>query len=182
MAYLGVEGYGDQKGADFWGTDRLQRMVEGKDLYSERGALVLMHKIAHKVNSVIDLGCGIGRRHIHFPGFKYVGVDREEIMVEKGRKVFPDLELYQCELMDLTEKFPQLKEAFDMAFTFHVVAYNHPIQQQEIFKNIYEVIKPGGYYYMKENENDCPRTGVPTDKFEEVVSGPDGHTIFRKKQ
>lgn len=183
MAYEKVEGFGDQKGAEFWGSGRIQKMVKEKDLDNERGILILMHKIASEVNSVIDLGCGIGRRHIHFPGFKYVGIDREEIMIEKGKETFPDLELYQCELMELTEKFPHLKEMFDMAFTFHVVQYNHPTQQQEIFKNIYEVIKPGGYYYMKENEKDCPRASVPTDKFEEVISvSPGGHTIFRKKQ
>ena len=182
MAYRKIEKYDDKSGKEYWGTGRIEKMVREKELTSERGALVLMSKIASEVKSVVDLGCGIGRRHIHFPGFKYVGIDREKVMIDKGKEVFPELELYRCDLMEVADKFSQFKEAFDMAFTFHVVQYNHSTQQQEIFKNIYEVIKPGGYYYMKENENDCPRESVPKDLFEEVwISKPDGHTIFRKK-
>ena len=178
MAYKKVEGYSDQKGSKYWGTGRIQKMIKEKDLKNERGALTLMSHIPPTVTSVLDLGCGIGRRHVHFPGLRYVGVDREEIMIENAKKIFPDLEFYLSDLMQLTETLPNLKKSFDMAFTFHVVQYNHPIQQQIIFNNIYEMIKPGGYYYMKENDNDCPRESVPPC-FKEVARGDHGHTIFK---
>lgn len=181
MPYKSVGGFKDQKGEEYWGTDRLERMVRTKDLESEIGALVLLDQVAHKVKSLIDLGCGIGRRHIHFDVERYVGIDREQIMIDKGKELFPHLELYQSELMNLSTMFPWFKDIFDMAFTFHVVQYNHEKQQKEIFNNIYEVIKPGGYYYMKENVTDCPRKRVPSDKFEIVdTEDPNGHTLFRK--
>ena len=181
MPYKNVEKHEDKQGSDYWGSGRIQKMVREKDLKSEKEVLVLFNKISSEVNSVIDLGCGIGRRHVHFPGVRYVGVDREKVMVDKGGEIFPDLMLYRCDLMDLSDEFPQFKKVFDLAFTFHVVQYNNPEEQAEIFNNIHAVLKTGGYYYMKENEGDCPRELVPKDKFETLYTeNPHGHTIFKK--
>ena len=169
----------DKKGSQYWGGDRMERMLREKNLENELDGLLLMKYLPAGLTSVADLGCGIGRRHIYFPGMNYVGFDREEIMIENGNKEFPHLDLRLCDLMELNEKFPDLNGFFDLVFTFHVVQYNYPAQQKEIFNNIYNILKPGGYYYMKENENDCPRSSVP-DTFIQIAAADGGHTIFRK--
>lgn len=175
MPYIKVEGQTDQKGTEYWGGDRLERMIATQDIPEGPP-----HLLPDGINSVIDLGSGIGRRRKHFPGMRYVGVDREDCMIENGRKVYPGIELYQCDLMELIEIFPQFKELFDLAFTFHAVQYNHSLQQLEIFRNIYEVIVPNGFYYMIETDHDCPRDRVPKDKFEIITTAEHGHTLFKK--
>ena len=177
--YIKEDGKPDKKGEKVWCGDRMDRMIREKDISkTEAGALVLLDQLPSTLKSIADLGCGIGRRHIYFPEMEYVGFDREKVMVENGGKEFPNLDIRLCELMELKDTFPEFNKYFDLVFTFHVVQYNYPAQQQEIFKNIYEIIKPGGYYYMKENEHDCPRESLPSC-FKEVCREDNGHTIFK---
>jgi len=152
-----VNGWSNREGANYWGTDRLNRMIETRNLERERGTLVLLKKLPVSANfKVCDLGCGIGRRHINIQEmmgdkFEYIGIEREEELLKAGRKYFPDLEFVKADLQELADKHPEFVEYFDLVLTFHVLQYNHIEQQDEILKNIYRILKENGYFYMKEN-------------------------------
>lgn len=141
----------DRKGLAFWGGDRLDRMIETRRLDAEPFLPMLDQIPLPKGYAVVDVGCGIGRRHKYFQGAKYVGLDREKVMIENGRKFFPNLKFHLVEAQQVEEKLPQYKAKFDLALTFHVLQYNHVSQQVGIINGIRFLLKPKGFYYLKEN-------------------------------
>lgn len=147
-----VQGWSERAGSSYWGGDRLDRMLATKDLENEGGALPLLEYVdLSTIQRIADVGSGIGRRHKYFPDAHYVGIEREEIMVENGRRVFPHLEFHLADAQELETALPQFKGDFDMVLTFHVLQYNHVQQQEEILNGIRFILKPGGFFYMKEN-------------------------------
>jgi len=151
MTYKPVKGFQDKKGIKHWGGDRLDRMVKEKDLLKEQTLKLLPYIDLSKIKSIADIGCGIGRRHKYFPNAQYIGFDREEIMIKTGKEHFPNLDLYLCDIQDLTETYPQFIKYFDLAFTFHVIQYNHSEQHDEIILSIKKILKKNALFYMKEN-------------------------------
>jgi SAM-dependent methyltransferase len=152
MTVKKIPGWSERTGDTYWGGDRIERMTRTRNLESERSGLALLNKIdMNSIETVADLGSGIGRRHIYFPEKTYVGFDRERVMIENGKKYFPHLELHLVDAMELLEKLPEMRERFDLLLTFHVLQYNHIDQQDEIIQQIYGMLKPGGLYYLKEN-------------------------------
>lgn len=206
MTYKKIKNWDDRKGTNYWGTDRLDRMIKTKDLGKEEGALELIGELDLKAKlKFADIGSGIGRRHKYFPNYEYVGFDREQVMVDKGKEIFPDLTFHQVDIQELEESFPEYKGAFDLALTFHVIQYNHVEQQDEMIKGINFILKPGGKFYMKENTiyqhnnigykdlsethsiNDCSYTSAGwIAKLERLGfsclhhRGPNGHYLFQK--
>jgi len=147
-----ILGWEERTGANYWGTDRMERMLKTKDLEGEDGALALLEHVDLKdVKRVVDVGSGIGRRHKYFPNSDYVGIDREKVMVENGKKVFPHLDLRLADAQELDKSLPDLESSFDLALTFHVLQYNHVDQQEAILAGVKFLLKPGALFYMKEN-------------------------------
>lgn len=140
----------DRKGEQYWGTDRLERMVKTRNLEAEPSLPLLDQIPLPNKYKIVDVGCGIGRRHKYFQG-TYVGLDREKIMIEHGRKHFPHLKFHLVEAQQIEESLPQYKETFDLALTFHVLQYNHISQQTAIINGIRYLLKPRSFYYLKEN-------------------------------
>ena len=154
-----IDEWDDQKGEQYWGTDRLKRMIDSRGLERERGALTLLKSLqfdSSRQIRVADLGCGIGRRYINFTEvfdkeFEYFGFDREQIMIDNAERYFRHQKFVKCELQELTDVHPGFIGYFDLAFTFHVLEYNHVLQQDEMIKNFYKILRSKGYYYMIEN-------------------------------
>lgn len=141
----------DRKGEKYWGTDRLERMIRTRNLESEPLLPMLDEIPLPKNYKVVDVGCGIGRRYKYFQGSTYVGIDREKIMISNAKKYFPNLNFHLVEAQEIIAALPQYKEKFDLALTFHVLQYNHVSQQVPIIKGIKFLLKPDGFYYLKEN-------------------------------
>ena len=141
----------DRKGEGYWGTDRLERMIKTRNLEAEP-FLPILDKIPLPMKyKIVDVGCGIGRRHRYFQGATYVGLDRERVMIDNGRKYFPHLKFHLVEAQKIMEALPRYKGEFDLALTFHVLQYNHVSQQVPIIEGIRFLLKPRGFYYLKEN-------------------------------
>jgi len=201
-----VTGWVDRKGEKYWGGDRLDRMIKTRNLEAEPCLPMLDPIPLPDKYKVVDVGCGIGRRHKYFQGATYVGLDRERIMIENGRKYFPHLKFILVEAQEIEKNLPQYEGKFDLALTFHVLQYNHISQQVPIINGIRFLLKPKGFYYLKENTiyshnnigykdlsathsiNKCSYTeagwihklsGLGFSLFKKL--GRDGHFIFRRK-
>lgn len=154
MPVNNVEGWDNREGRKYWGTDRLSRMIETRNLEGEEEVLLLLDHIDLEGldgGYVADIGCGIGRRHRYFKNMSYVGFDREEVMLDAGRKYFPELTFKLCDVQELKDEFPEYLEFFDLVLTFHVIQYNHIRQQESMLDSISYILKPGALFYMKEN-------------------------------
>ena len=72
-------------------------------------------------------------------------------MIDNAERYFRHQKFVKCELQELTDVHPEFIGYFDLAFTFHVLEYNHVLQQDEMIKNFYKILRSTGYYYMIEN-------------------------------
>jgi len=77
---------------------------------------------------VLDLGCGTGNpiaRHIIDRGFRVIGVDQSQKLLEIARTVIPEAELIHADMIDI-----QFTETFAAAIAwdsvFHVSREHHP--------------------------------------------------------
>lgn len=153
MVNIKVPNWSERAGSGFW-EQRLEIMKTHDDNKLERSKMLLVDRLMEcegPLERLADLGCGIGRRHFQYPGFIYVGFDREKIMVEEAQKRFPRLTFHLCDGQLLREQFPQYENHFDVVTTFHVLQYNHVLQQEEIIRGISFLLRPRGYIYLKEN-------------------------------
>lgn len=162
-----------------WSGDRIERMVRTRHLESEQGALRLLAKFPVP-SKVGDFGSGIGRRHQYFPESEYIGLDREEIMVQNAEKYFPHLDIRLADITKADEKYPELRGYFDMILTFAVVQYNYDEEQKAIYQCIHRCLRPGGLYYWRENKNNAkiPSEMCP-DLFEQVETDGQDQRVFR---
>ena len=90
---------------------------------------------------VLDLGCGTGNpiaRHIIDCGFRVVGVDQSQKLLEIARKVVPEAELIHADMMDIrfTETFAA---AIAWDSVFHVSREHHPA----IYRKLADALAPG---------------------------------------
>lgn len=153
MAKVKVPNWAERSGTDYW-KDRIEVMKDQDDKGREKEKMLLFDELmgqSGKIEKLADIGCGIGRRNVAFPGLDYYGFDREIIMVEEARKRYPQFTFNHVDGQELAQAYPDYKEYFDVVSTYHVVQYNHVDQQVEIFKGFHHLLRPGGYLYLKEN-------------------------------
>lgn len=137
-----------------WSGDRIERMVETRHLEKEPNGLYLLDRFPTP-QKVGDFGSGIGRRRIYFPDSEYIGIDREELMVDNAHKYFPELDIRLSDIVSVDSQYPELAEYFDMILTFAVVQYNYSEEQRRIYKCIHRCLKSEGLYYWRENKNNA---------------------------
>jgi SAM-dependent methyltransferase len=91
---------------------------------------------------VLDLGCGTGNpiaRHIIDRGFRVVGVDQSQKMLEIAKRIIPEAKLIHADMIDV-----QLVEKFAAAIVwdsaFHIPREHHV----NIYRKIAGALEPGG--------------------------------------
>ena len=163
-----------------WSGDRIERMVRTRHLEKEPNNLRLLDRFPVP-SRVGDFGSGIGRRRIYFPESEYIGLDREEIMIENAHKYFPELDIRLADIVSVDSQYPELAEYFDLILTFAVVQYNYPEEQRRIYECIHRCLKPGGLYYWRENENNAkfPDQICP-NLFKQVASDEHAQRLYQK--
>jgi len=105
----------------------------------------------------LDLGCGTGLLTIEMSKFagKITGVDRNEKMLDQARQkksLGAELDFIQADISKNLE-FPD--NTFD--FVVSSLAINHIEQPEDLFKEIYRVLKPSGIFVYDEPDSG-PRT------------------------
>ena len=95
---------------------------------------------------VLDVGCGTGEpvaRHFAERGFRVVGVDESEKMLEIARRVVPGAEFVRADMCELS-----LDGGFAAAIAwdslFHVGRERH----REIFRKLHGLLDPGGWLVL----------------------------------
>jgi ubiquinone/menaquinone biosynthesis C-methylase UbiE len=98
-------------------------------------------------NTLLELGCGTGRQTQFFAEVfdKVIAVDCSESMVKKGKERVPhsniDWKVGNGENLEgIVED-----ESIDIAYTFIVLQHMKDEQVKNYMKDIYRVLKPGGY-------------------------------------
>lgn len=103
-----------------------------------------------KNSRVLDVGCGYGRTlaKLHQAGFqKLVGVDFSKGMVDRGRKLFPELRLEKTNGKNL----PFQDGSFDAVILLSVLTcVTDDTAQQRLFSEIRRVLKDGGFLYISD--------------------------------
>lgn len=116
---------------------------------------------------VFDLGCGIGRHTVYFAslGYDVVAFDIEEDAVKRTKdwlkKEGLKAEVYQGKMT----KIDQPDNYFDLVLAFNVIYHAFKPDIETTIKNIYRILKPGGYFFgtMLTKDKDQPfrdKTGV----------------------
>jgi len=101
-------------------------------------------------NSILDLGCGLGRHSILFAknGFKVTAVDLSEFAIKHLR------EWEEKEAVDILSKVSDMKKlpfhdnAFDCVWAYHVISHTDTNGFLEIIDEIKRVLKPNGEIYL----------------------------------
>ncbi|WP_058534619.1 class I SAM-dependent methyltransferase [Legionella saoudiensis] len=92
--------------------------------------------------SVLDLGCGTGEPLAQFfieRGFKVIGVDGSEKMIELCRKRFPNEEWLVADMRELN-----LKRKFDVILAWHSFFHLDQASQRAMFPLFAAHLKPNG--------------------------------------
>ena len=99
---------------------------------------------------ILDVGCGYGRtlNELYNCGYKKLyGVDFSGGMVEKGLKLFPNLQIQKIE----KGKLPFSDNSFDSVILIAVLTCIQDDQsQKELISEIIRILKPGGIIYIND--------------------------------
>jgi len=92
-------------------------------------------------SSLLDLGCGYGKDIQYFQkeGFEACGIDISSEMINLAKKIVPQAHLTQASF----DKLPYGDESFDIVFSRYAIQHSHNTEQ--VFREIYRVLKPRGY-------------------------------------
>lgn len=99
------------------------------------------------VKTVLDLGAGLGNDSNLFyeNGYDVTAFDFSEKALEKIKKTNPNIKTV---LGDIS-KLEFTKNSFDVIYAHLSVHYFSNEITNKIFSDIYEILKPGGYFFVK---------------------------------
>jgi len=98
------------------------------------------------MTNVLDLGCGTGRTTswLHKNGFKVLGIDISEYMIDKAKELHPQINF---KLGDAT-KLENLSETYDyVLFSFNGLDYIYPEKHRlQTLNEIHRIMKNNGLF------------------------------------
>lgn len=130
-----------------------------------------------KTDKILEIGCGYGRilNHLHLFGFKHLtGLDIAQQMIERGLKLYPQLNLQKHDGGPL----PCPADTYHAAILVAVLTcIPESKKQHELLLEIERVLKPGGILYIHDfllnrdkrnidRYNQCRPTGLDYGSFE----------------
>jgi len=92
--------------------------------------------------NILDWGCGTGTpiaQYLIRRGFRVVGVDNSEKMLEIARRVIPEAKLIRGDMLDL-----ELDGQFSAAIAWDSIFHIERVHHRAIFLKLYELLEPGG--------------------------------------
>jgi SAM-dependent methyltransferase len=84
-----------------------------------------------EINSILEIGCGIGDNLKKIKGKKVVGVDLSDFAIQKARKKYPKFEFHVGDILEI-----QLEEKFDLVFTCAVIEHIKPESLDQVFNKM----------------------------------------------
>ena len=133
---------------------------EDSDFFLDLKMKLLQHyfkKSAQRRVDILDYGCGTGRAAAviakYFPQSKYVGIDPSEKSITVARKNYPEQSFHVLNgALNLGER------TFDIVFAAVVFHHIQRGQQVTTLQQIYQSLKPGGYFVLFEHNPYNPLT------------------------
>ncbi len=97
-----------------------------------------------KDDSILDIGCGAGQktRYIHKLGYKIIGLDFSEKMIEVAKRQAPDITFGVADIYEI-DKYPQ---TFDAVFVQAVLLHIPKSRIVEVINKMLSVLNKGGIY------------------------------------
>ncbi|MGA2443465.1 MAG: class I SAM-dependent methyltransferase [Tepidisphaeraceae bacterium] len=91
---------------------------------------------------ICDLGCGPGQvaRYLHERGIEVCGVDLSAAMIEQGRRLNPDIEFHQQNMLAMT--LPD--ESWAGIAAFYAIVNFPPADLPAAAREMFRLLKPGG--------------------------------------
>ena len=119
-------------------------------------------------STVYDLGCSTGdllkmlaEYNAHKPGVRWIGLDREQDMIDRARKTCAGLdgvELYSEDILTCTLDGP------DMIIAYYTVQFIEERHRQALIDRIYQALNWGGAFILFE------KVGAPDSRFQDMMS------------
>lgn len=109
---------------------------------------------------VLDVGCGPGfhSKYLISKGFKVIGIDFSEKMIEIANRETPEGDFRVMDIRDLSD----LNQKFDGIFAHAILLHFPKKEAKDILKNLKDKLKLGGYLSIAIKE-------IRTDREEEQV-------------
>jgi len=101
-----------------------------------------------KFESILDFGCGCGRVMRHWrklPHSRLYGTDYNPRLIEWCRTA---LTFAQFSINELHGPLPYQDRQFDFLYAISVLTHLNVQEQQDWMKELWRVLKPGGYFYV----------------------------------
>ena len=128
------------------------RVAQEKDFTHVLNGERLSHFIDRKAH-LLDFGCGYGRICDELVRLGYadvIGVDASAKMIERGRALFPHLDLRHLALSD-NGALPFKSEAFDGVLLFAVLTcIPGDGDQRSLVDEIRRILRPAGFIYISD--------------------------------
>lgn len=127
-----------------------------------------------KTGHILDLGAGLGQDSIFFAenGYQVTSCDLSELAKDnipqelQGKIVFKKL--------DLSNPLPFELESFDVVYSHLALHYFNEKRTQELFDQIYEILKPGGIFATITNTIEDPEISGFEKIEEDYYNSSDG--------
>lgn len=164
-------------GLEFWNKkhfekDELARM-------SQHSAFVEQSmKYFNKGGRVLELGTGTGSDALFLAdqGFEVVATDFSQPALDKLKKIASDNTHIETKQFDLSDPFPFEDQFFDAVYTHLTLHYFSRQTTQQIYDEIYLVLKPGGVVAVLLNSKTDSEYGqggkIENDYFDIPDKGP----------
>ena len=119
-------------------------------------------------STVYDMGCSTGAllqqlaaHNRHKPGVRWIGLDREQAMIERARRTCAGLENVELQCRDILTG--ELKGA-DMIIAYYTIQFVEERRRQALFDRIYQALNWGGAFILFE------KVGAPDSRFQDMMS------------
>ena len=124
----------------------------GFDFVHKYGEYVLKLITADKGSLVIDLGCGNGAltQKLCELGYKVVGIDDSEDMLQFAKAAYPHLEFHKGDAVNFS-----IENKADVIFSNAVIHWIDKERQEQLIQNIADNLKPGGEFVCEFGGKDC---------------------------
>ena len=119
-------------------------------------------------STVYDLGCSTGEllrqlaeHNRHKPEARWIGLDREQAMIERARRTCAGIENVELHCEDILTSELQ---GSDMIIAYYTIQFVEERHRQALFDKIYQALNWGGAFVLFE------KVGAPDSRFQDMMS------------